>query len=186
MVYVTVSCHTLIADSSDMARATTNSVFQIGAGTILYSDVSCIGNESDILNCSLSVRENECNHFQETGVDCLGRQTCMCVVCGCRRWGERGGRGGAGDRERVVIIICTLLVGATVGFETLFQDNNNGHPLTIREGQSLQLCVAVVSGSLPYEELFTISPIRRFDFSRRKKRGNLPASMLYLSIGRLR
>ena len=101
-------------------------------------------------------------------------------VCGCRRWGERGGREGAGDRERVMIIICTCLVGATVGFETLFQDNDNRQLLAIREGQPLQLCVAVISGSLLHEELFTISP-RRFDFSRRKKRGNLPASMLYLS-----
>lgn len=68
-----------ILDSSDMAVATTSSRFQTGVGTILYSDFNCLGNESDILACSpLSVRGNECNHFQEAGVDCLGRRTCMC------------------------------------------------------------------------------------------------------------
>ena len=71
------------SDSSTMAIATTNSVFEIGVGTILYSDTSCLGNESNILNCSLSVEEeNECSHFQEAGVDCLGRRICMCV-CVC-------------------------------------------------------------------------------------------------------
>jgi hypothetical protein len=101
MFYVAVSCHvyllsyakySLITDSSDIARATTNSVFPIGAGTIIYSDVSCIGNESDILNCSHTIRENECNHFQEAGVDCIGRQICMCIIS----FGGGGGRDSGG------------------------------------------------------------------------------------------
>ena len=65
-----------------MAIATTNSVFQTGVGTILYSDASCTGNESNILDCNLSIRENECNHFQEAGVDCRGRQMCTCGWAG--------------------------------------------------------------------------------------------------------
>lgn len=75
--------NTLIADSKDVARATTNSLFQMGVGTITYSRVNCIGNESDILNCAHYIRENECNHFQEAGVDC---QTCMCNLRGWGRW----------------------------------------------------------------------------------------------------
>lgn len=55
----------------------------------------------------------------------------------------------------------------------LLQDDDE-QLLTIREGQSIQLCVAVVSGSLPYEELFTITPKV---LKRRKKRGTSnPAS----------
>jgi hypothetical protein len=106
MVCVAISCHvsllsyvkySLIAESSDIARATTNSVFPIGAGTIIYSDVSCIGNESDILNCSRSTREKECNHFQEAGVDC---QTCTCNLVGV---GVVGGR-----RLKLMSLVCML------------------------------------------------------------------------------
>lgn len=63
-----------------------------------------------------------------------------------------------------------------MGFEVLVQDEEE---LSIREGQSLQLCVAVVSGSLPYEELFTISTITTMLGGGRKKRGaSSSASMI--------
>ena len=71
-----------------MAIATTSSRFQTGVGTILYSDFKCIGNESDILACPLTVnqRGNDCNHFQEAGVECLGRQTCMFISMCAWKW----------------------------------------------------------------------------------------------------
>lgn len=59
-------------------------------------------------------------------------------------------------------------------FEGLVQDEQ----LSVREGQSLQLCVALVSGSLPYEQLFTISTITT-DL-RRKKRGISPLASMIL------
>lgn len=64
--------------------------------------------------------------------------------------------------------------GVSVSFERLYQDN--GNLLAIREGQSLQLCVIVVSGSLPYEKLFTVSPQSEIclnDINDRKKRNGL-------------
>ena len=60
-------------------------------------------------------------------------------------------------------------------FEGLVQDEQ----LSVREGQSLQLCVALVSGSLPYEQLFTISTITT-DLKRRKKRGIGPLASMKL------
>ena len=89
------------------------------------------------------------------------------------------GESGWEDGENITLcnnnylIVCILVVGANVSFE-------NRQPLAIREGQSRQLCVRVVSGSLPYEELFTVTPT---ELKKRKKRGDLPtASMLLLSI----
>ena len=88
----------------------------------------------------------------------------------------------SGDRERVMIKICALLAVAIVDFEGLVQDER----LSVREGQSLQLCVALVSGSLPYEQLFTISTLTT-GFAGRKKRGTSPlASMIILCCCNLR
>ena len=64
-----------------------------------------------------------------------------------------------------------------MSFEKIRQDNFQ--QLAVREGQSLQLCVVIVSGSLPYEELFTVFP----ELTRRKKRGNFRfASKFFSSI----
>lgn len=66
-----------ISDSTDRAVGTTGSIFGMGAGSIVFTDISCSGNESSILNCSLSttVDPNQgCIHFNEAGVDCLGRE----------------------------------------------------------------------------------------------------------------
>lgn len=67
-----------------------------------------------------------------------------------------------------------------MSFERILQDNRR--PLAVREGQTLQLCIAVVSGSLPYEELFTIAPISAIELKKRKKRGDAPAGTLLISI----
>jgi hypothetical protein len=75
----------------------------------------------------------------------------------------------------ILKLIYALLVGATVDFERQLQ---NKHLLSIKEGQSLQLCVAVVSGSLPYEELFTITTDSIGIPGRKKRGGSPPASMI--------
>ena len=60
-------------------------------------------------------------------------------------------------------------------FEGLVQDEQ----LSIREGKSLQLCVTLVSGSLLYDQLFTISTITT-DLEGRKKRGTSPPASMIL------
>ena len=46
-------------------------VFGLGVGSIQISDVNCIGNETNLLNCSRQPRS--CIHLSDAGVDCLGR-----------------------------------------------------------------------------------------------------------------
>ena len=55
-----------------------------------------------------------------------------------------------------------------MGFQRLLLEDEDNQLLAVREGQTLQLCVTVVSGRLPYEELFTLSPT---ELEARKKRG---------------
>jgi hypothetical protein len=79
--------------------------------------------------------------------------------------------------------VHAFLVGATVDFVLFERQLQDEQLLSIREGQYLQLCVAVISGSLPYEELFTISTVTTdllIASPGRKKRGSSlspPASM---------
>ena len=83
IIYVIFITH---SDSSARTIGTTGSVFETGVGSILVSDVSCSGNESSILNCSINDigHDGGCNHFQEAGVECLGRPISECVyLCVC-------------------------------------------------------------------------------------------------------
>lgn len=50
-------------------------------------------------------------------------------------------------------ILSSFLAGvAIVGFERTTQDNGNS--LAIREGETLELCVALLSGTLPFQIQF--------------------------------
>ena len=68
----------------------------------------------------------------------------------------------------IVILILFLLFSAGVviiGFERVTQDN--GNPLAIREGETLELCVVLMSGTLPFEiQVQTFADLREY----RKKR----------------
>lgn len=62
----------------------------------------------------------------------------------------------------MLVVISTMISDdVIVSFEKLNQDN--GETLAIREGQSLQLCVIVESGDFPYEELFSVTPLLKFN-----------------------
>lgn len=53
------------------AVATFDALFGLGVGTILYQNVSCLGNETEIASCSNQT--GVCTHYQDAGVDCIGR-----------------------------------------------------------------------------------------------------------------
>ena len=51
--------------------------FGSGSGPILFSDLSCVGNESTITECDhLSTGGHNCNHSQDVGVVCEGQSIC--------------------------------------------------------------------------------------------------------------
>ena len=51
-----------------------NARFGVGVGPIFLDDVGCIGNESRLTECShAGVGENNCDHFEDAGVNCSGK-----------------------------------------------------------------------------------------------------------------
>ena len=76
------------------AVAARDGVFGMGVGTIALQNVSCAGSEGNFTQCTISRALTSCTHFQDAGVDCLGRPlrklavlvnfylcVCMCIHC---------------------------------------------------------------------------------------------------------
>ena len=54
--------------------------FGPGSGPILFSELSCIGNESVITECGHDDSSgHNCSHSEDVGVVCEGQSVCMCV-----------------------------------------------------------------------------------------------------------
>ena len=70
---------TILLSTASAAVAAYDALFGLGVGTIEISNVSCLGNESDLLRCTNASRH--CTHFRDAGVDCLGRPTRKCRSC---------------------------------------------------------------------------------------------------------
>ena len=81
----TVVCHQLGYSSATAAWGSAR--FGQGSGPILLSDLSCIGNESSITECShRSNGAHSCTHSEDVGVVCQSVRSTgvsVCVVCEC-------------------------------------------------------------------------------------------------------
>ena len=51
--------------------AASGNTFPMGNGSILLSEVGCVGNESILLECARS-SSAACNHMEDAGVYCFG------------------------------------------------------------------------------------------------------------------
>ena len=56
--------------------------FGPGSGPILLSDLSCIGNESNIAECGHHSTHN-CSHSEDVGVVCEGQLISVVSACQC-------------------------------------------------------------------------------------------------------
>jgi len=56
-----------------IAEVRDSNTFGMGNGSILLSEVNCLGNETMILNCPLTKSNTiNCNHQEDVGVYCFG------------------------------------------------------------------------------------------------------------------
>ena len=56
------------------AIAARDGLFGLGVGTISFQNVNCIGSEGNFTQCTNDAQAStSCTHFQDAGVDCLGR-----------------------------------------------------------------------------------------------------------------
>lgn len=62
---------TFLIAAATSAVATFDALFGLGVGTILYKNISCHGSETKLASCSNQT--GDCTHYQDAGVDCLGR-----------------------------------------------------------------------------------------------------------------
>ena len=62
---------------SKATAALESSWFGSGTGPILFSELSCIGNEKYITECDHRV--NNCSHNEDAGVMCEGQSVCRSV-----------------------------------------------------------------------------------------------------------
>ena len=74
-------CINSLTDGS--AVAARDGLFGLGVGTILFQNVNCIGNEESFIECSRGQASTFCTHFQDAGVDCLGRPLRKLAMCTC-------------------------------------------------------------------------------------------------------
>ena len=163
--------------------------FGRGVGTIQLANVACIGNETSLLNCTNQEAAVCSSHTRDVGVDCLGRLLrkfhsiivyAGMILCswgvsysvtailmnsecvrekGGRERGERereGGGGGRRERDSQPFILSHTALPPTIGF-----DRSTGSDFILMEGESIQLCVVLLSGSIPFEFTFDVE-IRRF------------------------
>ena len=56
-----------------------NGYFGEGAGAILLDDVRCIGNESQLVECTAETLDN-CDHSEDAGVRCGSKLTCYSII----------------------------------------------------------------------------------------------------------
>ena len=52
--------------------------FGQGSGPIQIDDVNCLGNESNLLNCTYDANNHHCGHSEDAGVTCSGK--CMLLL----------------------------------------------------------------------------------------------------------
>ena len=66
-----ISNLTFISIYSQNALPQTAAAFGQGTGNILLDDVTCLGNETSILDCSTNqIGQNDCDHSEDVGVIC--------------------------------------------------------------------------------------------------------------------
>jgi len=56
-----------------IAAVTDSNTFGLGEGSILLSEVDCLGNETMILSCPTTRSDINCNHSEDVGVYCFGK-----------------------------------------------------------------------------------------------------------------
>ena len=91
---------------------------------------------------------------------------------GERREGERGERdgerergGGGGGRVNLYnVILSHTAPPPTIGYDT-----STGRDFFLREGESIQLCVVLLSGSIPFRFTFEVDISRSFEQPRGRK-----------------
>ena len=47
--------------------------FGQGSGPIQIDDVNCLGNETNLLNCTYDANTQDCGHSEDAGVTCSGK-----------------------------------------------------------------------------------------------------------------
>ena len=52
--------------------AASGNTFPLGNGSILLTEVQCVGNESSLLQCTAQATVTACNHMEDAGVYCFG------------------------------------------------------------------------------------------------------------------
>ena len=69
------TCRLLGYGNGTGSLQTRRAFFGLQDGPIFMDEVSCIGNETNFLDCSgvaASVGDHDCSHFQDAGVICAG------------------------------------------------------------------------------------------------------------------
>ena len=70
--------------TEDGAVAARDGLFGLGVGTISFQNVNCIGSEENFTQCANDVQAStSCTHFQDAGVDCLGRPLRKLAMLAC-------------------------------------------------------------------------------------------------------
>ena len=78
---------------------------------------------------------------------------------------EREGVGGGGGRVNLYnVILSHTAPPPTIGYDT-----STGRDFFLREGESIQLCVVLLSGSIPFEFTFEVDISRSFEQPRGRK-----------------
>ena len=68
------------ADAIAITYTNNNGIFGPGAGAIFLDNVDCIGNETNLANCSHNgVGDHNCRHSEDAGVICSQGKLCMYV-----------------------------------------------------------------------------------------------------------
>ena len=74
------ACMLKYADAIAITYTNNNGIFGPGAGAIFLDNVDCIGNETNLANCSHNgVGDHNCRHSEDAGVICSQGKLCMYV-----------------------------------------------------------------------------------------------------------
>ena len=82
---------------------------------------------------------------------------------------RRGRKREGGGRRREMANLYNVILSHTALPPTIGYDTSNGSDLFLREGESIQLCVVLLSGSIPFEFTFEVEIRRSFEQPRGRK-----------------